>query len=401
MKIDWHRQANPDGVGAAVSVLQTSSRGAAAGLESARPAGLERGGRPAQAEGERLERLADALKAATPAVPDNDRADIKNCILSGARSGLAKAFQGEPAARFTLGEHVGLEAVILTNGERPALFVKNGFVDLKAADIGDWDADLGHFRSQIRKVIRSVGRINAPLEQGFAGTCFVIADGLVLTNRHVLEEIATQGTSGAWTLNWPKQTTVDFFSEDGSAAVTRFTVTGVAFAGPDPIKRMVNFAHLDMAILRVDPASDKENDFPRVVTFATDVAAPGAKSRLYVVGFPGRPRDWLSDGVPDPGHETAAVLSSVFNDRFGVKRLAPGKATTASGKVDGDAQKWICAHDASTLGGNSGSCVVDLNDDGSRIMALHFAGLARARNWAHVAGRLHDTLKAHGAKFVA
>src|SRR5213079_2944160 len=115
--------------------------------------------------------------------------------------------ESEPPERFTLGEHIGLEAVILTNGERPSLFVRNGFVDLNAPDVGDWDRDLTHFQNEIRTVIASVGRIDVPVKPRFAGTCFVIAEGLVVTNRHVLEEIATQNTAGAWTLNWPNATT--------------------------------------------------------------------------------------------------------------------------------------------------------------------------------------------------
>jgi hypothetical protein len=366
------------------------------GLES-----TELAGGAAVTESERLERLSEALAAAQPMVLEGEQDALKDIILEGARTGLAKVFEGEPPESFTLGEHVGLEAVILTNGERPSLFVRGGFVDLAAPDIGSWDQELDHFKEKIRKVIASVGKIVIPVRPRFAGTCFVIAEGLVLTNRHVLEEIAKQDSAGGWTLNWPGETNVDFIGEDGSDKSTKFRVTGVAFAGPDPIKRTVNFKNLDMAILRVDPGSDADSRFPEVVIFEKDPPQPQMTRDLYLVGFPGRPEKWLFGGTPPAGYETTQVLASVFNNRFGVKRLAPGELKAGPGQVADDAKGWICSHDASTLSGNSGSCVVDLSRDGYRIVALHFAGAARAQNWAHSAARLHEQLAAHSANFVA
>ena len=385
MKIDWHRKASANSVGETTSVLLQSRRGGS--LES-------KAGGTGASERERLRRLAEALATAQTGV------EIKKEVLAGARSGLAKVYESESPERFTLGEHIGLEAVILTNGERPSLFVRDGFVDLDSADIGDWDHDLGHFRNQVRKVITSVGRIDVPVKPWFAGTCFVIAEGLVLTNRHVLEEIATQDGTGAWTLKWPDATSVDFVGEDGAAAAPKFKITGVAFAGPDPINRTINFAHLDMAILRVDPGGILANSFPKPVTFETDTAQPKARRDLYVVGFPGQPRTWLFGGTPPAGYETTQVISTIFNNKFGVKRLAPGTIKAGPGEVANDGKGWICAHDASTLGGNSGSCVADLSEDGFRIVALHFAGTNREQNWAHAAARLCDILKGYSAKFV-
>ncbi|MDE5461334.1 serine protease [Bradyrhizobium sp. CSS354] len=406
MKIDWHRKADAESVGESASLLRRSRRrgGLESGLESTFEAtGTDDAASASHAgpsERERLDRLDEALATSHPAVTKVEQDAIKDEVLAGARSGLAKVNQGEPPQNFTLGEQIGLEAVILTNGERPSLFVRDGFVDLNAPDIGDWGLGLNRFQNVIRKVISSVGRIDVPVRPWFAGTCFVVAEGLVVTNRHVLEEIATQDAAGTWTLNWPDATTVDFVGEDGSAAATKFKVTGVAFAGPDPINRSINFAHLDMAILRVDPASNPTNPFPMPVTFETDTVQPKARGDLYVVGFPGQPRIWAFDGKPPTGHETTQVISTLFNNKFGVKRLAPGTVRIGAGEVARDEQNWICAHDASTLGGNSGSCVADLSGDGFRVVALHFAGANREQNWAHVAARLRDKLSNFSATFV-
>jgi hypothetical protein len=392
VKIDWHGSANAASVGESASVLRRGSRGGGleGGLESTLESmvTVEPAGGTGPSERERLDRLGEALATSQPAVPEAERAAIQKEVLAGARSGLAKVNQGEPPQNFTLGEHIGLEAVILTNGERPSLFVRNGFVDLNAPDIGDWALGLKRFQNEISKVIASVGRIDVPVRPWFAGSCFVVAAGLVVTNRHVLEAIAKQDATGAWTLNWPDATTVDFVGEDGAATATKFKVTGVAFAGPDSINNIINFTHLDMAILRVDPASDAASAFPMPVTFETDTVQPKARRDLYVVGFPGAPQLWTFEGAPPPGSETMQVISSLFNDKFGVKRLAPGSVKTGAGEVANDPNKWICTHDASTLGGNSGSCVADLSEDGFRVVALHFGGASRSQNWAHVAARL-------------
>ena len=48
----------------------------------------------------------------------------------------------------------------------------------------------------------------------------------------------------------------------------------------------------------------------------------------------------------------------------------------------------VIFHDASTLGGNSGSCVVDL--DSGRVIGLHFAGQYMQYNEAVALWRLAD-----------
>lgn len=393
MKIDWDKKADPEAVRETSSML----RGGAVPERPPRRVGLERfehapgggteGATARRSERERVERLDEAISTAEINAPEGEQEEIRKEVVAGARSALAKTFEGEAPERFTLREQVGLEAVILTNGERPSLFVKNGFVDLAAPDVGDWEWALGRFEKDIRSVTGSVGRIDVPVNPGFAGTCFVLEEGLVVTNRHVLEEIATADGDG-WALNWPDSTTVDFNGEDGATGAVRFTVTGVAFAGPDVINGEINFARLDMAVLRVDPAGDVA--FPTPVTFATDAAQPKAKRNLYVLGFPGKPRKWLFDGVPPARHETAEVLSAIFNNRFGVKKLAPGVVKTGPGGLSGDAKAWVYSHDASTLGGNSGSAVFDLTDGGLEVVGLHFGGENRGRNWAHAASKLKD-----------
>jgi V8-like Glu-specific endopeptidase len=52
------------------------------------------------------------------------------------------------------------------------------------------------------------------------------------------------------------------------------------------------------------------------------------------------------------------------------------------GQVEGDGKSWVFNHDATTLGGNSGSAAFDL-DGTIAIVGLHFAGDWLRANHAH------------------
>jgi hypothetical protein len=376
MGIDWEAEAE---VSHQTIRLATESRasGSSGSLESA--------GGPSIPATERIERLTASIKRQSDS-PESDQPDpeLVEEIIKGAESALAKA--EDPDAQYTFRESAGLEAVVMTDGTRPSLTVKDGFVDLADPDIGDWNHQLTYFRDAMKGVVAAVGRVNTPTDVGFAGTCFAIGPDLVITNRHVLEEIARQNGNGNWTLLHPDATTIDFVAEANAETSTANKVLSVAFAGADPINRQINFEHLDLAVLTVDPGKG----LPAAVALESDPEAVGASRDLYLVGFPARPRAYLGGGVPGPGTETSAVMASVFKWKFGVKKLAPGRVEVAPGGLAGDSKRWVFSHDASTLGGNSGSAVVDLSIDGARIIGLHFGGRAREQNWSHSLARVQE-----------
>src|SRR3954465_13322432 len=84
MKIDWNRKAD-ESVGESASVLRRARRSAGGGLERTL-------GGTGQSESERLDRLGEAL-ATSQAAPDGGQAALKEQVLDGARSGLAKVNQ--------------------------------------------------------------------------------------------------------------------------------------------------------------------------------------------------------------------------------------------------------------------------------------------------------------------
>ena len=81
-----------------------------------------------------------------------------------------------------------------------------------------------------------------------------------------------------------------------------------------------------------------------------------------------------------------AALELLYKDVYDVKRCAPGMVK------DADAARF--KHDATTLGGNSGSPVVDLSS--GLVVGLHYEGLYRIANYAVPVEKLRVILERVG-----
>lgn len=80
------------------------------------------------------------------------------------------------------------------------------------------------------------------------------------------------------------------------------------------------------------------------------------------------------------GRKGARVQNEVFRGLYTVKCLQPGLLKPrAVANSYGNALDTV-THDASTHGGNSGSCVLDVTN--GKVVALHFAGRNKATNYA-------------------
>lgn len=210
-------------------------------------------------------------------------------------------------------------------------------------------------RGRLEACITSVCRIELPGDpQGrpYGGTGFIVGPGLVMTNRHVAEIFAT-GTGTRAAIRPQARAGVDFAREHDDTAGPVYTVSNVVMIHP----------YWDMALLAVDGLQEREG-LKLSLRDARDLAGHD----IAVIGYP-------AFDIRNP----AAVQDSLFNGRYGVKRLQPGElqgaGTTASFKKLVNA----ATHDCSTLGGNSGSAVVDLST--GEVIALHFGGRYRERNY--------------------
>jgi hypothetical protein len=308
----------------------------------------------------------------------------RSAVLRHADTAMAKLGRDRTEAVLDRDDKVGLEAVIRLTG-RPSILIKDGDLDLDPADsdLGQWQGTILLARDGMKQTIRSVGRID---RGGFhIGTGFVVAPGLVMTNRHVLQEIAYENPTPGGAARWAMlggTSTIDFAVEYGSSRTSPFSITGVAYSGPTSIGGKLDIGKLDLALLSVKPTNGAGEELPQPLLLSKDLTASRQMAEVYMVGYPARPAA-LPTGRGAEDLQLVDTLKRIFRMRYGVKRLALGSITHPLGQVPDDPVPWAIGHDATTLGGNSGSCVVGLGNEGA-VLGLHFGGIYFDHNLAHV-----------------
>ncbi|MEZ4309742.1 MAG: serine protease [Polyangiaceae bacterium] len=245
-----------------------------------------------------------------------------------------------------------LEAIILP-GLRPVADVRAGtFQLLEAGEFADLVTP--PFRGNIESAISSVGCVTLPRHPSapYAGTCFAVKKDVVMTNRHVAE-LFTEGT-GTQGLRFldAHAVAIDPLRERGDTPSRLHPVTRVLMVHP----------YWDMALLEVPGLPMKP------LRLASHDLSRGRR-RVAVIGYP-------AFDVRNP----IDVQMTVFRRQFQVKRVAPGYITRVvrADTYGHDVSAW--AHDASTLGGNSGSAIIDVET--GHVLALHFGGIYKQENWS-------------------
>jgi serine protease len=287
-------------------------------------------------------------------------------------------------------DQITLEALVRLKG-RPAFKVTDSAIVMDEAKLTDWGGTFVLAEPWIKPLVEAVGRID--IENEHVGTGFVVGDGLVMTNRHVLEAIASRisGPNGVETWILRDQATINF-DDRGRGFRLRFAVRSVVATGSDEIARRVDFGHLDMAVLEVATEAETVDGgtrakLPKALPMLCDKAEGESVQDVLVVGYPARPDlDAFIDPVTkEHSVEVQRRLAAIFGLDFSRKYLSPGRIVNTVGVLPNDTRKWILSHDATTLGGNSGSVVVALTD-GLPALALHFAGRPLTANYCHGLG---------------
>jgi Trypsin-like peptidase domain len=302
-------------------------------------------------------------------------AERQRLLEVGARA-LESLRNDGPSAALTTEAQLGIEAIVSV--ARPALTIDDGA-------FGDppppWDQILGPHRERIRNTTLSVGRIGVRgLPQvPYAGTGFMVAEDVVMTNCHVARVFSQSESNGAWSFQPGLEADLDFVEDPDTQMAIGGPPTGVRIDDVIGIHPA-----LDLALLRVTP-SEAADGMAKPLTLMSRDPGPLAGRNVYVLGYP----------APDYRNDRA-VQRSIFGDRYFVKRLQPGAGMAPpAGAIfrmepcsAGTEQDDVMFHDASTLGGNSGSCVVDL--ESNQVIGLHFAGQYMQYNEAVALWRLAD-----------
>ncbi|MEN3281865.1 MAG: endonuclease mitochondrial [Solirubrobacteraceae bacterium] len=263
--------------------------------------------------------------------------------------GLAKVADGRER-ELEADERFGMQAIVLLEG-RPAILIQGG--DFLAPPQG-WSR-LVDRRERIREVIARCGRIevNGHLNLDWLGTAFLVAPGTLMTNRHVAQEFCARD-GASWRFRPGMTTRVDLLRELDSAAALEFEI----------IEALGIHERHDLALLRVDEASSDGRPLPEPLAVAATEPADLFERDVYVVGYP----------ALDSRRNEPEPIRRIFADVYNVKRLQPGKAVSYSTEYS------AVQHDCSTLGGNSGSPVVEL--ESNQVIGLHFGGRYGVGNYA-------------------
>lgn len=280
-----------------------------------------------------------------------------------------------------------LEALVRLTG-RPAIRVRADGSELFDPLLGTWKSDLVPSPSRWQPLTQAVGRIDARNARGdwiHVGTGFLLKDGFVMTNRHVIDAFAEPIPIGNGAHKFHLRFPVSIvFDPDASNDATRFELTEVVTAGASRIGRMVNMGKLDMAVMKINPDNGHQ-DPPAPIDRGIISAKQGDVSKILVTGYPAEPRNVRG---PDPEQDREqylqfwARLGELYGEEYGVKYMSPGMVEDRPGSVSGDPKGWVFSHDATTLQGNSGSAIFSLHNPG-QLCGLHFGGQSLETNLAH------------------
>jgi endonuclease G len=246
-----------------------------------------------------------------------------------------------------------LEAIILPK-ERPV-------VDIVAGTYATPLAPFQHFgaaglRATIGAAIPAIGRIELPDHPSlpYGGTAFVVGDGLLMTNRHVAEIFALGIGRDELSFRTGQTAAIDFLRERDREDSLLFGIARVVMVHP----------YWDMALVVAEGLEE-------VPPLKLSVAPPGdlRGHEIAVIGYPALDT-----------RNNVDLQNRIFGGVFNVKRLQPGKLRDLADIRSFGHDVRAVTHDSSTLGGNSGSAVIDVTT--GTVVALHFAGRYLEANFA-------------------
>lgn len=291
---------------------------------------------------------------------------VENELVDGALAFTQEAFAPPPSDEAAL-----VQESIVMRRRRPVLAIKSDTAELQfedEADVALWRGRLERAMPHIKRAASAVGRIDlagGPLD--WIGTGWLVSENVLVTNRHVAQEFAhrdgtgftfSPGTSG------PVSAFADFLQEIDSSAQLRFDLLRPLHietaSGPD------------VAFFEIAQTSGDR----RIAEHLTLAQRPRITENAAVIGYPA-----YDSRIPEP-----ELMERIYGRVYNKKRLAPGAVTQV------EAGRLL--HNCTTLGGNSGSLVLDL--DTGEALGLHYSGSFLTSNYAvraDVVGQLLEDVR--------
>ncbi len=259
----------------------------------------------------------------------------------------------------------GVNEAIVKRFGRPVLLVRNNTFEVPASDI--WAATLYPNKSKLDAAIPSVGRVEMISSvPPYIGTAWMITNDIAVTNRHVALEFASR-ENGRWDFRRTPtgkkiRMRVDFREEYLQTVTFDAEITEIIFVA-DSVD-----SEPDLAFIRL-----RSNGMPLPPPLPLFDGEVRDGQKLAVIGYPA-----------EDSRNGEADQARIFSNIFDVKRLAPGELTGTIGNL-------VFTHDCSTLGGNSGSPVIDIET--GTVVGLHFAGEYLTDNYAVRASTVQEFLE--------
>lgn len=348
----------------------------------------------------------DRVEALVSATADHEEIDpielnkSRDTLYSFAETALKKLFDSTPD--LSVDEVGALEAIVIADGTRPSFLLADGKPDLDDPMMGSWADTVSAHYPIMRKLASAVGRIqpvNGSASKYIGTGTLICADKmLVLTNYHVIDDarvkhnVAMRQTGQTIEIDGTLE--IDFDGEASILKTNRFRLVRVTL----PVGHGRGFGVIDAAVAEIERV-DETSVLPSMVPLLRKDPsyANGGMITLATVGFPGPPPSTVGvTGTVD----WAYVTKTLFKNKFGFKRLAPGTFTSPRGSDSGDANHTAIGHNATTFGGASGSLVTAWADEGAPSFALHFTGATGRENHALAFAPVADALQAAGVPLV-
>jgi hypothetical protein len=217
----------------------------------------------------------------------------------------------------------------------------------------------------LRKVANSVGRVEVVNDANFKGTAFVVSkrDGILATACHVVSGFATyDSTTRRWALP-DAEIVADFGETKDHLPAREFRVTGIAY--------VPNLKGCDAALIKVETkAIDGSSQLPEDVPIASPELY-GYSSRIDVatIGYPG-----LSDAAlqaPPLTTKTVDYFNCLRSEQPSIAKYTfAGWADPLESRESGEYH--VFNHLAPTTGGQSGSPIIAVTDQGIGVIGIHY-----------------------------